>query len=165
MASKAQAKVAAKPADNRQQTMDSTWTSVDDMPTAEPAANNDAEVKAEGLPPGIKTLKMWGRTVITWGKAARNSTYAQVVEAAAAKRDDPVGRYAKWVLAQSNPHHHPGMRDLQLYLNRRKAEFMLIADGNLFFPGSDMPRVLAVPSDEDTEHDEEDPDPHVDECP
>jgi len=150
MASKAQAKVAAKPADNRQQTMDSTWTSVDDMPTAEPAANNDAEVKAEGLPPGIKTLKMWGRTVITWGKAARNSTYAQVVEAAAAKRDDSVGRYAKWVLAQSN---------------RRKAEFMLIADGNLFFPGSDMPRVLAVPSDEDTEHDEEDPDPHVDECP
>ena len=86
------------------------------------------------------------------------------MEAAATKRDDPVGRYAKWVLAQSNTQ-HPGLRDLQLYLNRRKAEFMLIADGNLFFPGSDMPRVLAVPSDEDNEHDEEDPDPNVDECP
>jgi hypothetical protein len=165
MASKAQAKVAAKPADNRQQALDSTWTSVDDMPTAEPAANNDADVKAEGLPPGIKSLKMWGRTMITWGTAARNITYAQVVEAAAAKRNDQVGRYAKWVLAQSNPHHHPGLRDLQLHLGRRKAEFMLIADGNLFFPGSCMPRVLAVPSDEDDEHDEEDPDPHVDECP
>jgi len=164
MAPKAQTKVAAEPADSKPQAQDSTWISVDDMPHAESDANNDKEVKAEGLPPGIKSLKMWGRTVITWGKAARNHTYAQVVEAAAAKRDDQVGRYAKWVLAQSNPHHHPGLRDLQLYLGRRKAEFMLITSGNLFFPGSCVPRVLAVPSDEDSEHDEHGPDPNVDEC-
>jgi len=101
MAPKAQTKVAAEPAGNKQQTMDSTWISVDDTPHAESAANTDKE----GLPPGIKTLKMWGRTVITWGTAARNITYAQVVEAAAAKRNDQVGRYAKWVLAQSNTPH------------------------------------------------------------
>jgi hypothetical protein len=137
MAPKAQ--VAAKPAAGKPQGRGSMGIPVDDQ--------DDEEVAAEGLPPGIESLKMWGRTKITWGKAAKNSTYAQVVEAAAAKRD-PLAGYAKWVLAQSRPN-HPGLRDLQLYLRLRKAEFMPRSSHELFFPGSRVPRVLADDNEED----------------
>jgi hypothetical protein len=148
--------MAPKPANSKPQEQGSTWITVDDMPHAESEGANQ-----EALPPGIKSLKMWGRTMITWGTAARNSTYAQVVEAAATKRD-PLAGYAKWVLVQSHPN-HPGLCDLQLYLRRRKAEFMPITSGKLFSPGSRVPRVLAEPSSEDSEHDEDGPNPNVDE--
>ena len=163
MSPKTPPKVAAKPAAGKPPARGSTGIPVDDtlaylFIAESEGANEEEEGFADGLPPGIKSLKMWGRTKITWGTAAKNFTYADVVDAAVAKRD-PLAGYAKWVLVQSSPN-HPGLRDLQIYLRRRKAEFT--TSHELFFPGSRVPRVLAEPSCEDSE-DEDGSAPNVDE--
>ena len=164
MAPKTQPKVAAKPAAGKPPARGSTGIPFDDtlayLFIAESEGANEEEVIAEGLPPGIKSLKMWGRTKITWGTADKNFTYAEAVDAAVAKRD-PLAGYAKWVLVQSFPN-HLGLCDLQIYLRRRKAEFMPSNEHELFFPGSRVPRVLAEPSCEDSE-DENGSAPNVDE--
>ena len=88
------------------------------------------------LPAGINSLEEWGRTIITWGKAAYNKQYKDIqAETTTENRS-----YKEWVLRQKTLN-SPFVKDVQDYL--------LACDGpvkKVYFAGTTTVRKLAPPS-------------------
>lgn len=91
------------------------------------------------LPTGVTDMDMWARTMVSWGKAARGSTFEEIWEG----KTEQTANYRKWVFSQ-RVFVHSYLTDLQLYLRRRRRE---TSAKLLVYPGSQVPRIIKPASD------------------
>jgi hypothetical protein len=88
------------------------------------------------LPAGINSLEEWGRTIITWGKAACNKQYKDIqAETTTENRS-----YKEWVLRQ---------KSLNSLLVKDLQDYLLACEGHVkkvYFAGTTTVRKLAPPS-------------------
>lgn len=108
------------------------------------------------LPPGITSMKMWGRCKVNWGKAARNATYEQIAQAhVSPNTKDPLASYCHWALIQKGTT-CPQLTDLRQFLQARLAELDPDREEEICFPGTDIPRVFEKPGPNESGDEEPD---------
>ena len=108
------------------------------MPASTQQQRNDqGEAPEEGdtnLPTGIASVTQWGRTKITWGKAAFGKVYKDIHSA----HTPELLSYKRFVLRLKMP--NPLLKDLQMYLLKRASQEPQPVV--LKFPGTERIRVL-----------------------
>ena len=95
------------------------------------------------FPEGISSMAMWGRSVVTWGKAVRGRTFVEIADSEA---PDDVS-YVQWV--GKGRKGHPGLTDFSEYLKAFKREQVQTGDAQLVFPGSSHVREMVPAAETD----------------